>query len=858
MPPVATLPAAPESQSQSQSDLMDIMDDDELGGWMEEEDQLASDPLDVGGQHEGLQSNVGRDNNSRAHKRGHTSARPSRVRDGRTRLVQGPSHHLAEPTSSSAVPNLPLLSGPSLDLSPVLSRDHSSTLAHTKACLTLEQTSACHAKLVPIMQSPNDEQHSTPSHSNSPQTHITRHQLSYGIDSQRNASLLTMEAQIFPGGSPSRDSHDSDSETEEDELLPSSRPHPSTAIAPRPSSVRAVMTPVSFPPSMSSSPVNHEERVDVCIPSSPRAVTPRSEQIARSSIPTSSRDAHPAIAPAVLIASLPSPCFSTPGAKRSCVEPITERPTPKRARTGSYASHCASSEDKPILSLPLAQRGSGASYILDASLFSAIPVHDWHSIPAANSTHDNDNNYSPPPDAHSDADTIVPETPQPRSLLISSSSSSFVSSAASSTHPNPLSPPSPTRITTDHLLSRADPAYPFSPLERRDTFVLPHHNTYERGSNTFASSSIAEDSEASRLSLDERGAGLPSNAHRLGSRPVQDSRSSCRPGIIVHSDSGAGHPHSSTSLVVPAAPSLLGPATTARTRSLNSMGSLASMASIEQRVHNVDVVDEKDAGAGRTRMLKLDLKGMNRRWRRRKKRISGGGSDGSETKLVVKEGAKDMERVRCEVAAASQAEDSASSSVGFVGYSRTIDKKDWGEMTAVAHLDRRFVVARLRPDGQRLNAKESSSKRRGARDSRRKKDSLWIVEQHNATFRFEYERMMRNEQKALQRQSQAETSSSGNGHTANVAPEVPEHEKEKIFVRAKRVSIKQGQPLPESIMNHLVWNLGKTDEPLVCPDGRPTVAHLTDLNDIFIRRKERRMNRKVDWGKLDAMGRKSD
>lgn len=114
----------------------------------------------------------------------------------------------------------------------------------------------------------------------------------------------------------------------------------------------------------------------------------------------------------------------------------------------------------------------------------------------------------------------------------------------------------------------------------------------------------------------------------------------------------------------------------------------------------------------------------------------------------------------------------------------------------------------------------------------------------------------------------------------SVAPEVPEHEKEKIFVRAKRVSIKQGQPLPESIMNHvrrshfslcliliavltpvtmqLVWNLGKTDEPLVCPDGRPTVAHLTDLNDIFIRRKERRMNRKVDWGKLDAMGRKSD
>lgn len=53
MPPVATLPAAPESQSQSRSDLMDIMNDDELGGWMEEKDQLASDPLDVGGQHEG-------------------------------------------------------------------------------------------------------------------------------------------------------------------------------------------------------------------------------------------------------------------------------------------------------------------------------------------------------------------------------------------------------------------------------------------------------------------------------------------------------------------------------------------------------------------------------------------------------------------------------------------------------------------------------------------------------------------------------------------------------------------------------------------------------------------------------------
>lgn len=115
----------------------------------------------------------------------------------------------------------------------------------------------------------------------------------------------------------------------------------------------------------------------------------------------------------------------------------------------------------------------------------------------------------------------------------------------------------------------------------------------------------------------------------------------------------------------------------------------------------------------------------------------------------------------------------------------------------------------------------------------------------------------------------------------SVAPEVPEHEKEKIFVRAKRVSIKQGQPLPESIMNHvrrspfplclilnarsctytvmmqLVWNLGKTDEPLVCPDGRPTVTHFVDLNDVLFRRKERRMNRKVDWGKLDVMGRKS-
>lgn len=113
-----------------------------------------------------------------------------------------------------------------------------------------------------------------------------------------------------------------------------------------------------------------------------------------------------------------------------------------------------------------------------------------------------------------------------------------------------------------------------------------------------------------------------------------------------------------------------------------------------------------------------------------------------------------------------------------------------------------------------------------------------------------------------------------------MAPEVPEHERSKILARAKRVSIKQGQLLPESIMNHvrrsrfplcliliavltlvttqLVWNLGKTDEPLVCPDGRPTVAHLVDLNDVLFRRKERRKNRKVNWGKLDAMGRKSN
>lgn len=97
-------------------------------------------------------------------------------------------------------------------------------------------------------------------------------------------------------------------------------------------------------------------------------------------------------------------------------------------------------------------------------------------------------------------------------------------------------------------------------------------------------------------------------------------------------------------------------------------------------------------------------------------------------------------------------------------------------MTAVAHLDRRFVVARIRPDGQRPDGKESSSKSRGARDSRRERDSLWIVEQHNATFRFEYERMMRNEQKALQRQSQAETSSSGNGHTAKYVDSSSQHQ----------------------------------------------------------------------------------
>lgn len=52
MPPVATLPAAPESQSQSQSGSIDNLEIFESVDWMEEEDQLASDSLDGGG-HEG-------------------------------------------------------------------------------------------------------------------------------------------------------------------------------------------------------------------------------------------------------------------------------------------------------------------------------------------------------------------------------------------------------------------------------------------------------------------------------------------------------------------------------------------------------------------------------------------------------------------------------------------------------------------------------------------------------------------------------------------------------------------------------------------------------------------------------------
>lgn len=113
-----------------------------------------------------------------------------------------------------------------------------------------------------------------------------------------------------------------------------------------------------------------------------------------------------------------------------------------------------------------------------------------------------------------------------------------------------------------------------------------------------------------------------------------------------------------------------------------------------------------------------------------------------------------------------------------------------------------------------------------------------------------------------------------------VAPQVPDDEKKKILARAKRVSIKRGQHLSEGIMNHvrsprssqrlvlvaklatmamqLVWNLGKTDETMVCPDGRLTAAHFGSLDGILTRRKERRTIRKVNWGKLDVMGRELD
>lgn len=94
----------------------------------------------------------------------------------------------------------------------------------------------------------------------------------------------------------------------------------------------------------------------------------------------------------------------------------------------------------------------------------------------------------------------------------------------------------------------------------------------------------------------------------------------------------------------------------------------------------------------------------------------------------------------------------------------------------MAHLDRRFVVARLRADGQPPDGTESRSKSRKVGDLGRKRDSLWIVEQHNATFRFEYERIMRNEQKALQRQSQGEISSSGIGYTAKYVDSSRQHQ----------------------------------------------------------------------------------
>lgn len=84
-------------------------------------------------------------------------------------------------------------------------------------------------------------------------------------------------------------------------------------------------------------------------------------------------------------------------------------------------------------------------------------------------------------------------------------------------------------------------------------------------------------------------------------------------------------------------------------------------------------------------------------------------------------------------------------------------------MIALSQLDRRFVVARLRSENEVPHESSPTTKISERGVSRRGRDSLWVVEQHNATFRFEYERMMRNEQKALQRQSQAEVSSSENG-----------------------------------------------------------------------------------------------
>lgn len=92
-------------------------------------------------------------------------------------------------------------------------------------------------------------------------------------------------------------------------------------------------------------------------------------------------------------------------------------------------------------------------------------------------------------------------------------------------------------------------------------------------------------------------------------------------------------------------------------------------------------------------------------------------------------------------------------------------------MTAVAQLDRRFVVAHLRANNglggrARTSGTKSSALERG-------RDALWIVEQHNATFRFEYERMMRNERKALLRQ--AEGDSGRNVDASQCVAPLPRH-----------------------------------------------------------------------------------